>query len=295
LFYNRGCPWYRKIFCISTCETWYEFVHYRYPIRKARDRSTGGRESRGKSLRYASKCDVSLFEDFQKVASEFDDKLGDIDLVINNAGIGRGDSVENINLATWKKVIDTNLWSVIHSTKVFLPKMIAKKSGHIVSVASQGGILGLPGQASYITSKFAIVGLSEFMYGRLRNFGIKVSVITPTVVATPIWRINTAKIKYHPEMLKDHGKEKLDKVYSTIFDDALNKGFTPDEAVDMYIEGIKEDKLYIVDDEELFQYLALKGTNPKEFEDFLVKKHTESAQGGKKHFSKYGINLEDYR
>ena len=111
---------------------------------------------------YASKCDVSLFEDFEKVAEEYEKTLGDIDLVINNAGIGRGDSVENINLAVWKKVIDTNLWSVIYSTKIFLPKMLTKRSGHIVSVASQGGILGLPGQPSYITSKFAVVGLSEF-------------------------------------------------------------------------------------------------------------------------------------
>jgi short-subunit dehydrogenase len=244
---------------------------------------------------YASKCDVSLFEDFEKVAKEFDEKLGNIDLVINNAGIGRGDSIENINLATWKKVIDTNLWSVIYSTKVFLPKMIARKSGHIVSVASQGGILGLPGQPSYITSKFAVVGLSEFMYGRLKNLGIKVSIITPTVVATPIWRINTAKMKYHPKMLKDHGKETLDKVYSTIFDEALKHGFSPDEAVKVYIEGIKQDKLYIVDDEILFQYLALKGTSPKEFEEFIARRHAESARGGMKHFLKYGINLEDYQ
>ena len=244
---------------------------------------------------YASKCNVSLFEEFEKVATEFNDKLGDIDLVINNAGIGRGDSIENINLATWKKVIDTNLWSVIYSTKVFLPKMIAKRSGHIVSVASQGGILGLPGQPSYITSKFAVVGLSEFMYGRLKNFGINVSVITPTVVTTQIWTINTSKIKYHPKMLEDHGKEKLDQVYSSIFDEALKQGFSPEEAVEKYIEGIKQDKLYIVDSEELYQYMGLKGTNPGKFEDFLVRKHTESAQGGKAHFLKHGIKLEDYR
>ncbi|MHA2203710.1 MAG: SDR family NAD(P)-dependent oxidoreductase, partial [Candidatus Hodarchaeales archaeon] len=79
---------------------------------------------------YTSKCNVSLFEDFEIAAAEFEEKLGNIDLLINNAGIGRGDSIENINLAIWKKVIDTNLWSVIYSTKVFLPKMIAKRSGH---------------------------------------------------------------------------------------------------------------------------------------------------------------------
>jgi short-subunit dehydrogenase len=244
---------------------------------------------------YTGKCNVSLFEDFEKIAAEFDKKMGDIDLIINNAGIGRGDSIERINLKTWKKVIDTNLWSVIYSTKVFLPKMITKRSGHIVNVASQGGIIGFPGQPSYITSKFAVVGLSEFMYGRLKNLGINVSVITPTIVTSQIWKINTSKIKYHPKMLEDFGKEKLDEVYRTMFDEALKKGFTPDEAVEKYIEGIKQNRLYIVDNEELFQYLALKGTNPKEFEDFIVRRHTESAQGGRKHFLKYGINLDDYQ
>jgi len=243
---------------------------------------------------YAGKCNVSLFEDFEKVATEFDETLGDIDLLINNAGIGRGESIENINLATWKKVIDTNLWSVIYSTKVFLPKMIGKRSGHIVSVASQGGILGLPGQPAYMTSKFAVVGLSEFMYGRLKNSGITVSVITPTIVTTKIWTINTSKMKYHPKMLEDHGKEKLDQVYRTMFDEVLKNGFTPDEAVEKYIEGIKNDRLYIVDNEDLYQFLALKGTNPKEYEDFLAGKHLDSAQGGRGHFLKHGIKLEDY-
>ncbi|MHA2037130.1 MAG: SDR family NAD(P)-dependent oxidoreductase [Promethearchaeota archaeon] len=244
---------------------------------------------------YTGKCNVSLFEDFEKIATEFDKKLGNIDLVINNAGIGRGDSIERIDLETWKKVIDTNLWSVIYSTKVFLPKMIAKRSGHIVSVASQGGMIGFPGQPSYITSKFAVVGLSEFMFGRLKNLGINVSVITPTIVLTPIWTIDTSKIRYHPKMLEDHGKEKLDEVYRTIFDEALKIGFTPDEAVEKYIEGIKQNRLYIVDNEELYQYLALKGTNPREFEDFIARRHAESAEGGVKHFLKYGINLEDYQ
>lgn len=243
---------------------------------------------------YTGKCDVSVFEDFEKIAVEFENTLGDIDLLINNAGIGRGDSIENINLTRWKKVIETNLWSVIYSTKVFLPKMIAKRSGHIVSVASQGGILGLPGQPSYITSKFAIVGLSEFMYGRLKNLGINVSVITPTIVTTKIWTIDTSKIRYHPKMLEDHGKEKLDQVYRTMFDEVLEEGFTPDEAVEKYIEGIKNDRLYIVDNQELYEYLALKGTNPKEYEDFIVGKHADSAQGGRDHFLKHGINLEDY-
>lgn len=172
--------------------------------------------------------------------------------------------------------------------------MRAKKSGHIVSVASQGGILGLPGQPSYITSKFAIVGLSEFMYGRLKNSGINVSVITPTIVTTKIWTIDTSKIRYHSKMLEDHGKEKLDQVYRTMFDKVLEEDFTPDEAVEKYIEGIKNNRLYIVDDEELYQYLALKGTNPKEFEDFISGKHFESAQGGRNHFLKHGIKLEDY-
>ena len=76
----------------------------------------------------AVKCDVSKYEDFQNAAVDFHSQLGDMDLLINNAGIAISGGIEELELEDWREVLDINLWSIIHSLKVFLPKMLEKKA-----------------------------------------------------------------------------------------------------------------------------------------------------------------------
>ena len=242
----------------------------------------------------AGKCDVSKIEDFENAAKEFYSKLGDIDLLINNAGIAIGGDMTNIILEDWKKVIDINLWSVIHSLKTFLPRMLEKGSGHIVNVASGAGIMGSSEPLPYVTSKFAIVGLSEALYGRLKNLGINVSVIIPFVIKTNIWNINTTDIKYPPKLLKDYGKEKLKEVYGAIIDDILSIGISPDLAVKKYIRGIKKNQLYIFDTKALVNLLAMKGEDLQQYEEFLLESHENRTKQMREHFHKHGIKIEDY-
>ena len=243
---------------------------------------------------FAGKCDVSIYEDFEKSAKAFYDKLGDVDLLINNAGIGIGGRIDNIILEDWRKVIDVNLWSVIHSIKAFLPRMLKRRSGHIVNVASGAGILGSPEPLPYIASKFAIVGLSESFYGRLKNLGINVSVVVPAIIITNIWKTDTTDIQYPPDLLKDFGKEKLDEVYGTMTDEILKSGITPDLAVKRYIRGIKKDQLYVFDNQAYYQLLTMKGNDPRQYENFLVEMQENRAKGMIDHFHKHGINIEDY-
>ncbi|MHA2401072.1 MAG: SDR family NAD(P)-dependent oxidoreductase, partial [Promethearchaeota archaeon] len=117
---------------------------------------------------FASKCDVSKYKDFEDVANDFFDKLGEIDLLINNAGISMGMDMLNIDLDVWKKVMDTNLGSIIHSIKAFLPRMIKRGSGHIVNNASGAGVSGSAEPLPYVASKFGVVGLSETFFARLK-------------------------------------------------------------------------------------------------------------------------------
>ncbi len=63
---------------------------------------------------FTARCDVSKFEDFEKAANDFHSKLGDVDLLINNAGISVGGSIEELELEDWKEVLDINLWSIIY-------------------------------------------------------------------------------------------------------------------------------------------------------------------------------------
>jgi len=244
---------------------------------------------------HSMKCDVSKLNDIEEGASEFFSKSWDLDLLINNAGIGRDDNLSNIDLGNWENVLNTNLWSVIYTLKVFLPHMIDRKSGHIVNVASMAGLFGSNEPLSYITTKFAIVGLSEGLFSRLKPYGINVSVITPGLINTGIYQTGLEHLKYNPQMVKDHGKEKIDEIYSLLLNNLMKMAMSPDVAVRKYLRQIKKDQLYIFDNQGAKDILALKGNNLKEYEDFLLNFQKERDKEMNKVFLKYGIDIESYR
>ena len=243
---------------------------------------------------FASKCDVSKYEDFEKAANEFYEKMGEVDLLINNAGISMGVDMLNIDLEVWRKVMETNLWSIIHSIKAFLPRMVKRGSGHIVNMASGAGVLGIAEPLPYIASKFGVVGLSETFFARLKNLGINVSVIVPAWVKTNILKIDTDKIVYPPKLLKDFGKEKLDETYTTLMDVIAEGAISPDDAVEKYLEGIEKNQLYVFDADYYLELLEMKGKDPKQYENILVEGLMNRGNAFREHFHKHGINIEDY-
>ena len=239
----------------------------------------------------AARCDVSKYEDFERTADDFHTQLGDMDLLINNAGIAISGGIEELELEDWKRVLDINLWSIIHSLKVFLPRMLEKKSGHIVNVASTAGVAGTSEPLPYVTSKFAVVGLSEALYGQLYNRGIRVSVIVPAYIKTNIF--TESKVKFSKKLVEDYGKEKLEEVFFSIVQDMKSKSTSPDRAVKKYIAQIREENLYISEAGTAIAILASKG-EPRNYDDFLVKLNENFANSRKEKFLKFGINLDDY-
>ncbi len=243
---------------------------------------------------FTSKCDVSIYEDFERSADEFYNKFQDVDLLINNAGIAMDGDMLNIDLKVWKKVIDTDLWSIIHSMKAFLPRMVKRRSGHIANVASGAGILGMAEPLPYIAAKFGVVGLSETFFARLNNLGINVSVIVPAWIKTNILNIDTDKIQYPPKLLKDFGKEKLDEAYQSLMGTVAEGAISPDDAVEKYLEGIEKNQLYVFDNPFYLEILALKGKDPQQYENFLTEGIKNRGNTFREHFHKHGINIEDY-
>ena len=219
---------------------------------------------------YTAKCDVCNYKEFEDAAHQFHDRLGDVDLLLNNAGIAIVGSIDNIILEDWKKVLDVNLWSVIHSIKAFLPQMLKRGSGHIVNISSGAGIFGSVEPLPYITSKFGVVGLSEALYSRLKKRGINVSVILPSYIKTDLFKLESNKIGYSPKLLKDYKKEMIDEIYQEIFKEIMGSAMSPERAIKKYIRGIKKNQLYIFDVAVTSQILAMKGNNPQQYEDFLV-------------------------
>jgi short-subunit dehydrogenase len=236
------------------------------------------------------KCDVTQIADFEQIARDFQSKLGNLDLLLNNAGIAIIGNILEFTLDDWKNILDVNLMGVVHSLKVFLPKMIERKSGHIVNVASGAGIFGSTEPLPYVASKFAVVGLSEALFGQLHQLGITVSVIIPSYIRTNIF--HKSRIRYPKALI---GEDKLREIYNSILNDMQSKAMLPERAVKKYISGIKNDQLYIYDIKAVLAIFAMKGTNPKQFEEFLKNYNLQNAKSAQEHFEKFGIDVDKYQ
>ena len=107
-----------------------------------------------------------------------------IDVLINNAGFGLVGAFEDLSIDEIKDQYETNVFGLIRVTQAVLPKMREQKSGIIVNISSGAGLFGYPGGSAYVSSKFAIEGLSESISYELDQFGIKVVLIEPGFIKT---------------------------------------------------------------------------------------------------------------
>lgn len=107
-----------------------------------------------------------------------------IDVLVNNAGYGLVGAFEDLSVEEIKSQFETNFFGVIRLTQQVLPIMRKQKSGTIVNVSSGAGRIGFPAMSAYVSSKFALEGLSESMSYELEPFGIKVIIIEPGVIRT---------------------------------------------------------------------------------------------------------------
>ncbi len=112
---------------------------------------------------------------------------GRLDVLHNNAGIGHGAPIEATSLDVWRRVIDVNLYGVIHGIQSAIPHMLRQGAGVIVNTASLAGVVGFAFMAPYCASKHAVVGLSESLDQELRDRGVRVLVVCPGVVQTRIF------------------------------------------------------------------------------------------------------------
>ncbi len=226
---------------------------------------------------FTGKWDVANYEDVKRFADQAYAQLGEIDILINNAGISGGGFVESLELEDWKHVLDVNLWSIIYAVKVFLPRMLARGAGYIINTGSGAGIVGLPNHIAYVTSKFAVVGLSEALYSELNHRGIDISVICPTFVKSNI--IDRSVIKVPANLLQNQNdqenKPKLEEFRKVFWEIYMRGGLTPDQVAERYIKGIKKRKLYIFDKKILSVAMFFKSVSQSVYKKILRKKGRE--------------------
>lgn len=111
-------------------------------------------------------------------------KAGRIDVVVNNAAYGLTGAFEDLSIEEIKTQYETNFYGVIRVTQAILPIMRKQGSGRIVNISSGAGRFGYPGGSAYVSTKFALEGLSESMAYELEPFGIKVVLVEPGVIRT---------------------------------------------------------------------------------------------------------------
>jgi NAD(P)-dependent dehydrogenase (short-subunit alcohol dehydrogenase family) len=104
------------------------------------------------------------------------------------SGIGIGGEICDYTIQDWEDVFDANLRGVVHGVQAVYPSMIEQGFGHIVNTASMAGLITTPMSGSYTTTKHAVVGLSKALRVEAKAYGVRVSVVCPGVIRTPILR-----------------------------------------------------------------------------------------------------------
>jgi NAD(P)-dependent dehydrogenase (short-subunit alcohol dehydrogenase family) len=127
--------------------------------------------------------DASVDRALGKVLAEH----GRLDVLVNNAGIGGGGSVEESSTARFREVMETNFFGALRCIKAVVPGMRERRQGCIVNVTSVAGRLALAPSAAYCASKFALEALSECLAQEMKAFNVRVAIVEPGVIATPIF------------------------------------------------------------------------------------------------------------
>jgi NAD(P)-dependent dehydrogenase (short-subunit alcohol dehydrogenase family) len=127
--------------------------------------------------------DASVEQAFAQVMSE----RGRLDVLINNAGIATFGAVEDLPIEVFRSTMETNYFGALRCIKAVLPHMRTRSSGCIINVTSVGGRIAAAAHASYDASKFALEALSEVLAQEMKTFNVRVAIVEPGIIRTPIF------------------------------------------------------------------------------------------------------------
>ena len=151
-----------------------------------------GRAAAGEGEIRSVVLDVTKEGDFARLVRKVTEEHGQLDLMVNNAGIGVVGDFRRIELDDIRSAVDVNLWGVVYGTKAAYEVMAAQGHGHIVNIASSAGVMPVPMQTTYAMTKHAVVGLSRSLRLEAAVYGVKVSAVLPGLVRSGFF--NAAKI-----------------------------------------------------------------------------------------------------
>jgi 3-oxoacyl-[acyl-carrier protein] reductase len=136
-------------------------------------------------------ADVGDPAEAQALIEQVESELGDLDVLVNNAGITRDTLIARMSDEDWQEVIDTNLRGTFNTCRAVSRKMLRRRAGAIVNVSSVVGVRGNPGQANYAASKAGIIGLTKALARELGVRGVRVNAIAPGYITTELTDVLT--------------------------------------------------------------------------------------------------------
>lgn len=172
----------------------------------------------------------SVYAHAETVVADF----GQVNLIINNAGVALSASVREMTDEDFKWVMDIDFWGVAHGTRAFLPHLIASGDGHVVNISSVFGLIGVPKQSAYNAAKFAVRGFTEALRQemKLEKQPVQVSCVHPGGIRTNIARAARMGKSENAEAQRSG----FDKLAMT----------SPEKAADIIIRGIRKNESRIL-------------------------------------------------
>ena len=183
----------------------------------------------------AHAVDVAKEQDVRRLVEDTAAAYGRLDYLFNNAGIAIGGDARDLTLDHWRRVLDVDLYGVLHGMHAAYPIMAEQGFGHIVNTSSAAAFFAAPGNAPYCTAKYAVVGLSLSLRLEGADLGVKVSCVCPGFVRTNIYQNAQAAGMSLPAGVS---REQLTG--------APAKMMAPSRAAQVILDGVARDKALIV-------------------------------------------------
>ncbi|MCH2185586.1 SDR family oxidoreductase [Myxococcota bacterium] len=180
------------------------------------------------------KADVSVESDIVEIIEVTESRVGPIDLFCSNAGIGMGMDLESPNVE-WQMSWDVNVMSHVYAARHLVPRMISRSGGYFMNTSSAAGLLNQIGGAAYGVSKHAAVGFGEWLALTHQHQGIRVSMLCPQAVRTPMVGDTVAAAAAAGDGLME-----------------------PERLTDFVIEGLAEERFLILPHPEVLDYMRRK-------------------------------------